>query len=274
MEADRIRLKLYLFVFTALLIAGSLGFMLIENLSLVDSIYFTIVTMATVGYGDIHPQSNVGKILALILIVGGVGTFLGVVASITEIFLKRREESFRREKLNMVAGLFFSEIGSGLLRQFAHIDPHIGILYQNLMISNDWTNEDFRKANNILNEHRFSVDSRLGDLLALREYLQSRANLLLRMLENPILQEHGNFADLLRAIFHLRDELLNRTDLTELLDTDRQHLEGDIVRIYKLLVFEWLAYMRYLKNNYGYLLSLAMRVNPFDPEASAVVKGS
>ena len=30
----------------------------------------------------------------------------------------------------------------------------------------------------------------------------------------------------------------------------------------------------YLKNNYGYLLSLAMRVNPFDPEASAVVRSS
>ncbi len=94
MEADRIRLRLYLFVFAALLLVGSLGFMYVENLSLVDSIYFAIVTMATVGYGDIHPQSNVGKVLALILIFGGVGTFLGVVASITEVFLKRREELF------------------------------------------------------------------------------------------------------------------------------------------------------------------------------------
>lgn len=274
MEADRIRLKLYLFVFAALLLLGSLGFMLIENLSLVDSIYFAIVTMATVGYGDIHPQSTIGKILALILIVGGVGTFLGVVASITDVFLKRREESFRREKLNMVAGLFFSEMGTGLLKQIAAIDPEIDILYQNLKISNDWKNQDFHNANIVIKRHRFSVNSHLGDLPVLREYLQKRANLLLRMLENPILQEHGNLADLLRAIFHLRDELLNRSDLTEFLDTDRKHLEGDIARVYKLLVFEWLTYMRYLKNSYGYMLSLAMRVNPFDPEASAVVKSS
>ena len=54
MEADRIRLRLYLFVFAVLLLAGSVGFMYVENLSLVDSIYFAIVTMATVGYGDIH----------------------------------------------------------------------------------------------------------------------------------------------------------------------------------------------------------------------------
>jgi voltage-gated potassium channel len=50
--------------------------------------------MATVGYGDIHPQSNVGKILALILIVGGVGTFLGVVASITEYFSSAGKNHF------------------------------------------------------------------------------------------------------------------------------------------------------------------------------------
>lgn len=91
------------------------------------------------------------------------------------------------------------------------------------------------------------------------------------MLENPVFQEHGNFTELLRAVFHLRDELLNRTDLTGLPDSDRTHLEGDIVRIFQLLTLEWLNYMQYLKENYAYMLSLAMRVNPFDSDASAVV---
>jgi voltage-gated potassium channel len=50
MEADRIRFRIYLLVFAALLVAGSVGFMYVEDLSLVDSIYFAIVTMATVGY--------------------------------------------------------------------------------------------------------------------------------------------------------------------------------------------------------------------------------
>jgi len=274
METNRIRFRLYLVVFTVLLFVGTIGFMFIENLSLVDSIYFSVVTMATVGYGDIHPQSAVGKILALILIVGGVGTFLGVVASITDIFLKRREEAFRRQKLNMVAGLFFSELGTGLLRQFAQLDPKIDMLNQILKVSNEWKNEDFHKAEKSLEKHRFVIESRRGDFSKLMVYLQNQANFLLRMLENPTLQEHGNFTDLLRAIFHLRDELLNRVDLSEMPNTDRQHLEGDIVRIYKLLVLEWLSHMRYLKDNYGYLLSLALRVNPFDPEATAVVKSS
>ena len=274
METDRIRLRLYLVVFTVLLFVGITGFMFIENLSLVDSIYFSVVTMATVGYGDIHPQSSVGKILALILIVGGVGTFLGVVASITDIFLKRREESFRRQKLNMVAGLFFSELGTSLLRQFTQLDTKLDMLHKILKVSNRWKNKDFYKAKKSLEEHHHVIDSRRGDLIKLREYLQSRANFLLRILENPILQEHGNFTDLLLAIFHLRDELLNRVDLSEMPDDDRQHLEGDIVRIYNLLVIEWLSHMHYLKDNYGYLFSLALRVNPFDPDASPVVGNS
>ncbi|MBW2604597.1 MAG: two pore domain potassium channel family protein [Deltaproteobacteria bacterium] len=274
METDRIRLKLYLVVFTVLMFVGISGFMLIEDLSLVDSIYFSVVTMATVGYGDIHPQSTAGKILALVLIVGGVGTFLGVVASITDIFLKRREDAFRRQKLNMVAGLFYSEMGTALLRHFASLDSEIIELKQILKVSKKWENKDFHKAKKRLEKHRFIIDSRRGDLLELREYLQKRADFLLRILENPTLQEHGNFTDLLRAVFHLRDELLNRVDLSEMPETDRQHLEGDILRIYKLLVLEWLSYMRYLKENYGYLFSLALRVNPFDPEASPVVKSS
>jgi hypothetical protein len=102
--------------------------------------------------------------------------------------------------------------------------------------------------------------------------MQSRADLLLRLIENPTIQEHEHFTELLRAIFHLRDELSHRNNLSELLDSDRKHLEGDISRVYKLLIFEWLRYLRYIKKNYGYLFSLAIRTNPFDPEATIAVK--
>jgi voltage-gated potassium channel len=273
METDRFRLKLHLIVFVALLLLGIVGFMLIENLSPVDAIYFSIVTMATVGYGDIHPESAIGKLLAIVLIIGGVGTFLGIVASITDLFVKRREESLRLEKLNMVTGLFFSEMGNGLLRRFVQLDPETGTLLAGLTISNDWGDKDFEKAAGELSRHTFVIDSRRGELSEMREYLQSQASMLLRLLENPIVHEHGTFSDLLRAVFHLRDELMNRPELSNLPDSDVKHLEGDIVRIYRLLVLAWLRYMNYLKNNYAYLFSLAMRLNPFDLKATAVIKG-
>ena len=83
---DRInlRLKIYLVVFAVLLSVGIIGFMFFEDMSLTNAIYFSIVTMATVGYGDIHPHTEIGKILALIIIVGGVGTFLRIIAGVTD----------------------------------------------------------------------------------------------------------------------------------------------------------------------------------------------
>jgi voltage-gated potassium channel len=268
----KFRLRIYLAVFTVLLSVGIIGFMFFENMSLTNAIYFSIVTMATVGYGDIHPQTEIGKVLALIIIIGGVGTFLGVIASVTDLFVNRREETIRQQKVDMVTGLFFSEMGNELLKHFIRFDPEVETLHKILKISPEWKSEDFSKAHNLLKKHRLLINSYQGDIPALLKYLQNRADLLLRLIENPIIQEHENFTELLRALFHLRDELLNRNDLSELLESDRKHLEGDITRVYKLLISEWLRYIRYLKKSYGYLFSLAIRINPFDPEATAVVK--
>ncbi len=55
-------------------------------------------------------------------------------------------------------------------------------------------------------------------------------------------------------------------------ETDYAHLGGDMKRAYTLLILEWQDYMRYLKDNYPYLFSLAIRTNPFEPNASPVVK--
>nr|WP_320016179.1 potassium channel family protein [uncultured Desulfobacter sp.] len=268
----KFRLKIYFVFFIVLLTVGSIGFMLFENMSLTNAIYFSIVTMATVGYGDIHPQTAIGKILTIIIIIGGVGTFLSVVASITDVFVNRREEKIRKEKVNMVLGLFFSEMGNDLLKHFVKFDNEVKSLYKNLKVSIKWENQDFNKAYDLLKKHRISISSQKGEMQALLKCMQSRSDLLLRLIENPIIQEHENFTELLRAIFHLRDELSQRNNLSELLDSDRKHLEGDISRVYKLLIFEWLRYLRYIKKNYGYLFSLAVRTNPFDPDATVAVK--
>ena len=87
-----------------------------------------------------------------------------------------------------------------------------------------------------------------------------------------ILLEHEAFTDLLRAVFHLTEELAFRKDVKTIPPSDRKHLAGDIKRGYVLLVHQWLAYMEYLKKHYPYLFSLALRTNPFDQNASPIVK--
>ena len=272
MKSDiKLRLKIYSAVFVILLASGIAGFMYFEDMSLINAVYFSIVTMATVGYGDIHPQSEIGKILALIIIIGGVGTFLGVIASITDLFVNRREEAVRQQKVDMITGLFYSEMGNELLKSFIRFDSEIEKLQDILNISTEWEKEDYDRAHNLLEKQHLRIQVRQEDISALLRYLQKRSDLLLRLIENPILQERELFSELLRALFHLRDELMHRDDLLNLPGSDLKHLEIDISRVYKLLVFEWLRYIHYLKKNYGYLYSLAVRLNPFNPEATAVV---
>jgi voltage-gated potassium channel len=67
--------------------AGVSGFMLIEHFSLLDSLYMTIITVSTVGYGEVHTLSEHGKIFAMILIVINIGLFTYAVSTFTRFFL-------------------------------------------------------------------------------------------------------------------------------------------------------------------------------------------
>jgi hypothetical protein len=258
-------------VLLVVLVLGILGLMIIEDLSLADALYFTIVTVATVGYGDIHPATTAGKILALVLIITGVGTFLGVVANATEMMLNRREKKARIEKLNMVASLFFSEIGNRLLTYFVELDPQAASLRKELVITNDWSAADFLKVSQLLKNHKYNIEIEKIPQEELRTFFAGKVDLLLRLLENPALLERESFTETLRAVFHFRDELLLRQDISQLPESDRKHLAGDMKRAYKLLAYQWMDYMKHLKDNYPYLFSLAMRTNPFDLSASPIV---
>jgi hypothetical protein len=117
------------------------------------------------------------------------------------------------------------------------------------------------------------VDAGQVDYGSLREFLARRREFMLRLLENPTLMEHEMFTDLLLAVFHLTEELTHRKKVSDLPVADRAHLAGDVKRIYGLLVHQWLDYLHYLKTNYPYLFSLAIRTNPFDEKADPVVAG-
>lgn len=272
MNSIKSRLKIFLIIFFALMVFGTIGFSFIEDKSIVDSAYFVIVTMATVGYGDVHPLTTGGKVFAVILIIMGVGTFLGVIANITEIMLAKREMESRMKKLNMVIGVFYSEVGLGLLGPFSEYDPDFDVIRPDLIVKANWTDKDFLKTNKNSLNHSYAVDMSRVDLPVLKGFLMEKRDFLLRLLENPVLLEHQSFTDLLRAVFHLTEELAYRVSFDNMPKADREHLATDIKRAYHLLVSEWIAYMKYLKNSYPFLFSLAIRTNPFNKTASVVIE--
>jgi hypothetical protein len=194
-----------------------------------------------------------------------------LVTLVIHQMLDLRDKRKKLEKLNMVIGTFFSAVGTKLLTYLSDNDPHLAEIRTHLVVRDDWTEETFRKVGRELRTYSYDVAIDRIDLAGLKEFLGSREDLMLRMLENPTLLEHESFTELLRAVFHLTEELQRRPGFASLPETDLAHLCGDINRVYRLLVHQWLDYMQYLQKNYPYLFSLAMRTNPFDEEASAIV---
>jgi hypothetical protein len=209
-----------------------------------------------------------------IYLIGDIAFVFIEVLMVTLIIhqvLELRAKRSILEKLNMVIGAFFSEVGTALLKIFSQLDAESASLREGLILSGHTSASDFSALKQRLTAHRYAVKAEPHSLEVLRGLLVGRRDFLLRLLENPNLLEHESFTDTLWAVFHLTDELSHRSDVRRLPKADYEHLAGDMTRAYKLLTTQWLAYMKHLQDNYPYLFSLAVRTNPFDPTASAEV---
>jgi hypothetical protein len=195
-----------------------------------------------------------------------------LVTLIINRLLGIREKRSRLEKLNMVIGAFFSEVGTELLTYFSDVDPNLESIREALIVTSNSSENEFVTVGKRLKHYSCVIDIRKVDLEYLRSFLLEKRTFLLRVIENPNLLEHESFTELLLAVFHLAEEMESRDDVRSLPEPDLKHLAGDIGRAYTFLVNEWLAHMRHLRDNYPYLFSLAARMNPFDRSASPVIQ--
>ncbi|MFO7665432.1 MAG: potassium channel protein [Desulfobacterales bacterium] len=79
-------LLLTLFIF----IAGTTGYMMIEGWDLLDSMYMTVITLATVGYGEVHSVGRAGRIFTMLLIFFGVSFCLYVAGAMVQFMIEGR----------------------------------------------------------------------------------------------------------------------------------------------------------------------------------------
>ena len=167
-----LRLRIYLSILIVVILVGMFGMMTFENRTPLDAFYFVVVTISTVGFGDIHPVTAAGKLLTIGIILVGVGCFVGLAASSLDLMIENRERSVRLRNLNLLVGVFFSEVGNGLLRRFSEKDPKFDQVRSALVVSDRWTEEDFSRASGNLQHHRNMLDSRTLDLPGLDRFLR------------------------------------------------------------------------------------------------------
>lgn len=102
------RLLWLLLLMSTLLCLGTLGFRWVEGWSLFDSFYMTLMTLTTVGYGEVHPLSLYGRIVASMLMFAGVATvFVSIGVLVDQVvklemgdYFGRRRRQHMLDKLN------------------------------------------------------------------------------------------------------------------------------------------------------------------------------
>ena len=81
-----------LFVLVGLLVSGTIFYSTVEGWGILDSLYFSVITLATVGYGDLHPTTPLSKVFTMIYIVLGVGVFVAFITKVTAHETRRRRK--------------------------------------------------------------------------------------------------------------------------------------------------------------------------------------
>ena len=145
------------------MVGGPVGYMLIEGWSALDAVYMTVITITTVGYGEVHPLSTAGRVFTIGLILVGVGTFFYAATLFMsllvggELFERRRTRRLSRMLDDLrdhyiVCG--FGRIGAIIANEFARQGAPFVIIERNaermhraiergyLAVAADASNED------------------------------------------------------------------------------------------------------------------------------------
>ena len=85
--------RVLLSIMLILLITGTVFYVIEEGWSYVDALYFCVMTMSTVGYGDLTPTSSVSKVFTMVYCLIAIGVFIGVVSKLAQAMLARSKHA-------------------------------------------------------------------------------------------------------------------------------------------------------------------------------------
>ena len=123
---------LYLLAAVAITLAtGTVGFVLIDHYPPFDAFYMTLITMTTVGYGEIHPLSHAGRVFNSFLIAFGVTTIFIAIGAMTQTIIEREfgEAIGKRRNKRMIDNLKdhyiicgYGRVGRGAAAELHHAE--------------------------------------------------------------------------------------------------------------------------------------------------------
>lgn len=183
------------------------------------------------------------------------------VSMVLEQVLYKKEKQAVISKMNMIVGLFFSEIGIELMKKILCYDKNLSDSVSSLLYTDEIFNSKYKFYIRKVKDYKPDIQTDNEQLISLKLFMEGKREFLLQLMQNPNLLEHESFTDLILSVFHLLDELNIKDDFKEI--EDHKHLNSDIERAYLGLILEWMSYMKHLREEYPYLYSIKLRQNPF-----------
>jgi voltage-gated potassium channel len=111
-----------------LIVVGTLGYYWLESYSLFDSLYLTVITLTTIGYGDVTPKTRAGRWFTIFLALGGIFTLFYVAAEVIRLVVsgemqtvlgRRRMEQSLAELKNHLIVCGFGRMGQLICKEFS-----------------------------------------------------------------------------------------------------------------------------------------------------------
>jgi len=139
------RLPIAFLLINAILLLGTLGYMFVEGWGFLDSLYMTVITIATVGFKEVGPLSSQGKIFTILLIMIGMGILLFSISTVTaflvegdlNVMLRRRKMVKRISELTghyIVCGI--GKIGMHIIDELYKTGRHFVAIDRNEKVCN------------------------------------------------------------------------------------------------------------------------------------------
>lgn len=122
-----------------ILLIGTTGYSIIENWSVFDSVYMTVITIAMVGFSEIHELSHNGRIFTMFIIVAGIGTGGYAIGNLTSfliggearrIFMEGMEERMLARLQNHIVILGYGKFGRAAAKEVRKQGIHVVVIDQ------------------------------------------------------------------------------------------------------------------------------------------------
>ena len=91
--------KALIIIFLAILISGTAFYTIVEKWSIIDSMYFCVMTISTIGYGDFAPTTTLSKLFTIVMALSGIGIFVLIVTKLAQTLTQSKIDKIEKKSI-------------------------------------------------------------------------------------------------------------------------------------------------------------------------------